>query len=280
MNSSFLVDDKGEVHLGDRHVSEAAFGEDADEAALGGIEHDGRVEWGVCDRYVRVRLRPSIVSPAAYARLMDWLEATRPARILLAAHIHGEWDYEFFRDPQAAARRVRDLVEACGGGRTCNLRRRPCSPRALIPDRNVQRALAYWREHRHQFQAAQALRVLGPLLRERWVLYASLPQGGFAVTEFGAYHTDHVRRYLTARKGTRLSEADPDSFLSRACAQVYRNVLGSFEPNAEELDAVAYWPGFGRVRSRYRRLMLPFKSPAGCCLLSGICLDSGIDLLE
>ena len=91
-------------------------------------------------------------------------------------------------------------------------------------------------------------------------------------------------RWLTSVRTTRqrhtLLRPEEENFTARGCAQVYRDITQAFEPRSDELDAVAYWPGYGRLRSRYRRLMLPFRASERTWLASGICLDPGIDLLD
>ena len=180
--------------------------------------------------------------------------------------------------PDSTADRISDLVEHHGGAASCNVRRRACALRDF-PEKRLDDVLGFWREHRNSFQREETMPVLGPLLDDRWVLYEELPSGAFKVADFGPYHTDHVRKWLTRQRHT-LLRPEEDNFTARGCALVYRDITHAFEPRSDELDAVAYWPGYGRLRSRYRRLMLPFRAGDRTWLASGICLDPGIDLLD
>jgi hypothetical protein len=274
--SSFLVDDRGNVHLGRAAHQVAPVAED--DVAMAAVKDGGQIEWFVREGHVRVRLRPSMVSPAAFARVLAWLASRGPERVLLSSFIGKEWHYEYLRSSSGAGERVRELVERHGGGRSCNLRRRACSGLAF-PDSLFDQAVGFWRDHRDSFEPDLSMRVLGPLLDGKWLLYERLSNGGFAVAGFGPCHTDHVRKWLeTHREPLHLQGGE--SFVSRACAQVYRDVANAFEPSADELDAVSHWTGFGRLRSSYRRVMLPFRSGERGWVVSGIRLDASIDLLE
>jgi len=165
---SFLVDDTGSVQFG--RTSRWVASDNVDDDALSAVRELGRIEWLVRDGHVRVRLRPSLVSHAAYARLMGWLARHQPERVLLSWFAMGEWQYEYLRSSSLAARRLRELVERHGGATSCNLRRhaRPVGGRSA-------RAIEFWREHRDNFQVEPAMDVLGRLLDDRWILYEVLP---------------------------------------------------------------------------------------------------------
>ena len=274
--ASFLVDDTGSVHLGGSARRAAV--DDPDGVAVSAITERGQIEWLVRGGHVRVRLRPSMVSPAAYGRLKTWLACVQPERVLLSWFANGEWHYEFLRSPSLTAERITHLVGHHGGASGCNVRRRGCALTDFT-EKRLDDVLGFWREHRNGFQREETMPVLGPLLDDRWVLYEELPSGVFKVADFGPYHTDHVRKWLTRQRHA-LLRPEEDNFTARGCAQVYRDIMHAFEPQSDALDAVAYWPGYGRLRSRYRRLMLPFRAGNRTWLASGICLDPGIDLLD
>jgi hypothetical protein len=139
---AFHLDDRGEVHL--RSGSTPLQAVEVPEDELAAVTERGFVEWRLRDGHVSVRLRPSLVSSAAYARLMSWLLGHRPERVLLSYFVEGRWEYEFLRQPGEAARRVRWLIELHGGGGYCNARRRriPISANCNPPD--WRRAVDFW----------------------------------------------------------------------------------------------------------------------------------------
>src|SRR6185312_126716 len=90
---AFRLDDRGDVHLEAHSRARDVDGCGDDELAR--VKDSGHVEWCVRDGHVRVKLRPSLVSPAAYARLMGWLVSHPPERVLLSFFVRREWEYEF-----------------------------------------------------------------------------------------------------------------------------------------------------------------------------------------
>ena len=77
---AFRLDDRGDVHL--QAHSRAIHVDDSEDNDLARVKESGHVEWRVRRGHVHVRLRPSLVSPAAYARVMEWLVGHRPERVL------------------------------------------------------------------------------------------------------------------------------------------------------------------------------------------------------
>ena len=218
--ASFLVDDTGCIHFG-RAAHRVV--DDADDDAVSAVRERGQIEWLVRGGHVRIRLRPSMVSPAAYGRLNAWLASVQPERVLLSWFAKGEWHYEFLRSPALTAERITDLVGHHGGAASCNVRRRACALRDF-PEKRLDDVLGFWREHRNSFQREETMAALGPLLDDRWVLYEELPSGAFKVADFGPYHTDHVRKWLTRQRHALLSPEE-DNFTARGCAQVYRDII-------------------------------------------------------
>ena len=106
------------------------------------------MEWCVRSGHVSVRMRPSLVSPGAYSRLMGWLMQHRPRRVLLSSFVEQRWEYEYCREPGEAARRVRWLIELHGGGGYCDARRRRVSVLSARNPLGWKHAAAFWKEHR------------------------------------------------------------------------------------------------------------------------------------
>ena len=138
--ASFLVDDTGSVHLG-RSAHRVAV-DDPDDDALLAVRERGQIEWLVRGGHVRIRLRPSMVSPAAYGRLNAWLASVQPERVLLSWFAMGEWHYEFLRSPTLTADRITDLVGHHGGAASCNVRRRACALRDF-PEKRLDDVLGF-----------------------------------------------------------------------------------------------------------------------------------------
>lgn len=272
---AFLLDDRGEVHLElrlpgmlpddhfeDRHVA---------------VRERGYVEWQVRAGHVFVRLRPSLVSPAAFARLMSWLLGHRPERVFLSCFVKGEWTYEYLRKPKEAARRVQWLVELHGGGDNCNVRRQRISISSSRNPPQWERAVDLWRQF-HACDPNLISHLFDGLFAGRWILYARGSDNTFAIDDFGPNQSAHVMRWLTARRDISVADA-PDSPFSRSCDWAYQSAASTCEPRSDETDLIAHWTGYGRRRSQFRRLVLPFRSEGRTWLLSAIQMDPAIDLL-
>ena len=98
------------------------------------------------------------------------------------------------------------------------------------------------------------------------------------LVRFGDNNSPYVAKWLSQNIGSLLTSA-PDTAYSQSCIAAYRCVEEADEPSLEDVDAFAVWPGFGHVRSRYHRLMLPLKSDKTALLLVATTMDETIDLI-
>ena len=187
------------------------------------------MEWRVRRGHVRVRLRPSLVSPAAYARAMEWLVNHRPERVLLSYFVDQRWEYEYLRNAGEAARRIRWLVELYGGGGYCNARRRTISLSSNLRPKTWRHAIDFWRELRGNIDPVTAADNLDRFFAGRWIVYACEPHNGFSVGAFGANHAEHVSKWLKAHRGVRIAEPS-DSVFSQSGARVYQSVTVASSP--------------------------------------------------
>ena len=271
----FRLDDRGDVLLQARlHACR----EDLDDE-LTCVKATGHVEWRVRDGHVRVRFRPSLISPDAYARLMGWLVGHPSERVLLSYFVHGRWEYEFLRKRGEAARRIRWLVELYGGGGYCNTRRQKISISSGVNPRGWKAAVDFWREFREQDDPGTHTHALDGFFAGQWILYAIGPDRNFSVSAFGANHSDHVRKWLNAHRGVDIVGSS-DHLFAQNCARVFHSVAATFEPRADETDVITHWNGYGRRRSGFRRLALPFRSRGKTWVFSGIEMDPAIELLD
>ena len=93
---------------------------------------------------------------------------------------------------------------------------------------------------------------------------------------FGVKHAPHVHNFL--RKGRLLKQSTPGLLLERSIQQ-WHEAISAFEPRGEEVELVAHWAGFGRRKSHFRRVSLPFRSSETSIVVSGLASDATIDLL-
>jgi hypothetical protein len=279
IESSFLLDHSGEVHLEATAYSGSVCIDEREAGVLSGVKDNGQVEWRVRDGHVRLRFRPSLVSPATYARVMAWLTCNPPQRVMLSYFVEGCWQYEYLRRPLEAARRFRWLVELYGGGGNCNARRRSRPISSVLQQKGWRPATEFWKEHRVDLDPPAAVRAFNEFFSGRWILYACEPDSSFSVFDFGNNHAAYMKKWLRTRRNAPI--ADPlDSVFSQSCSRIYQSVVEGSEPRTDETDVISHWTGYGRRRAGFRRLMLPFRSAGHNLVLSGIQMDTSIDLLE
>ncbi len=265
--TSYLIAPSGDVKIGDADPFLA------DDFAFDAVTVHGGVEWLERSGHIRIRLRPALTTPAARSRLQDWLNSTRPPRVLLSYFVRQRWHYEFLQDARTTPQRVDRLMEIHGTGQ---IRHRS---RSLDDPRNSAGFLAsvdFWRSRRSSFEPTADLDLLDPLLGSRWLLLES-PE--WRIAHFGQCNSPYVMKWLEANIGAPLTSG-PDAAYARDCVTVYQRVEEAREPLMEDVDMLANWGSYGRVRSRYYRLMLPFEAGRKKWLLVSTAIDAGIDLIE
>ena len=267
VTSSYLITPSGDVRIG--NVDPFL----ADNFAFDAVTVHGEVEWLERLGHIRIRLRPSLTTPAARSRLHDWLNSTRPPRVLLSYFVGQRWHYEFLQDARSTPRCVDRLMEIHAGGHLRHQTRPLDDPRNAA---GFLAAVGFWHAKRSNFDPTGDLGLLDPLLASRWLLL-EIPE--YRIMHFGQSNSPYVMKWLEANVGAPLSSG-PDAAYSRDCVSVYRRAEEAWQPLMEDVDTFANWGSYGRVRSRYCRLMLPFAAGRKKWLLVSTAIDARIDLIE
>lgn len=228
---TFQLDDCGDVLL---RTERPSVGEGL--ADLASVQERGFIEWRVRGAGVLVRLRPALVSPAAYERLMHWLAFHRPEGVQLAYLVQGNWGYDSLSAPDAA-RRVRWLVERYGGAADSNTRRRRL-PANRMP-RAWHGAIDFWRQFR-EVDPRTSAHLYETLLGGRWILYERRADNTFGTEVFGGTQSRHVRRWLANGGAATDRAAPPNQLFAQICEHPYKSAIDRFEPRTEEIDTVAF----------------------------------------
>lgn len=266
----FLIDDRGDVQVGTRGLARVSLPplkvvpleiphRTSDDETLRAIKENGFVEWRAHEGHVRIRLRPSMITQQAFERIVSWIDSEQPARLLIGYFVFNQWEYEYLLSPRQALRRLEDLVRKYGTLGPNGVRTQVQPSQSLTEVDNFAEIVAYWRSHRQQFDNEAAIRHLDPLMFGRWVLLEEQGSNGYTVSTFGARNPVYVQKWLRRSVGEPLMSGLDKRYL-RATEQAYRAVAAAFEPRHEEVDTMVTWPGYGRMRNRYQRLMLPFRS--------------------
>ena len=264
---SYLITSSGDIRIGNADPFLA------DNVAFDAVTVHGEIEWLERTGHIRIRMRPSLTTPAAQSRLLDWLNSTRPPRVLLSYFVRQRWHYEFSQEARKTPRRVERLKEIHGGGPIRHQARPLDDPRNTA---GVLATLDFWRARRSNFNPTADLGLLEPLLGSRWLL---LEGPEYRVSQFGQGNSPYVMKWLETNVGAPLTSG-PDAAYARSCVTVYRTAVEARQPLMEDVDTLANWGSYGRVRSRYCRLMLPLEGGRKNWLLVSTAIDAGIDLIE
>lgn len=74
-------------------------------------------------------------------------------------------------------------------------------------------------------------------------------------------------------------EEQPDRAYGRWVVDAYYDAVQSTAPRLDQVDAIVSWPQEGRLRMRYKRLIVPIRvSDQEVYLLGGSVVDDRIDL--
>ncbi len=269
---SFWIDERGGVQHG--HTNAFL----SDNLDCDGVEVRGHVEWNVGVKHLRIRLRPALTTPAAHRRLLSWLESTQASRILLCVLIGREWQYAILSDTRLAAQRVDEFMDAHGSANHGYVKRQVRSLAVPIRNQGFAGALDYWKNQRQNFSPERAISVLNPLLNSCWLLFERPVDGDFRLAGFGDANPPYAVKWLARNVGAPIA-ALPDAAYAQETISAYRSVELTSEPCLDDVDAFASWLTFGRVRSCYSRLMLPFNSGDKSWLVVGKLKGSNIDLM-
>jgi hypothetical protein len=250
---SFWIDERGAVEHGSPISTFSVDGLNGD-----GVEVRGHVEWSVGATYLRIRLRPALTTPAAHYRLSSWLHSTCATRILLCAFIGHEWQYEILGDTKLAAQRVDTLMQQHGSPNKGYLKRDILPLSEPLRDHGFAGAFDFWKQNRQAFSPAQVLATLDPLLNSSWLLFERANDDGYRLTGFGANNPQYAAKWFARNIGAPIAGM-PDPDYAVATINAYRHVELTDEPCLDNIEAYASWLTFGRVRSKYSRLILPFK---------------------
>jgi hypothetical protein len=231
---------------------------------------------------LHIRLRPSHVSPVAFAGLMYWLADKQPERVMLSKLEAGAWAHELLGSSAAAAPRLARIVNDAQCKRRGDLLARARDIETLAAEHPLKQLHAA----RADLQDALERNDIGGLLD-----LVSAHVGGrhsmsradpalkrIVITSIGDGFASEARYWLGRVVGHRMDDI-PDAAYGRWCAEVYGEAIRLATAQLHDLDVIVEWPGEGRKRYRTTRLLLPLRETSGHhVVLSATLPDLGIDL--
>lgn len=233
-------------------------------------------------RSIHLSLRPALTTPATLGTLFYRLAEATPERLLIS-YLQNAWQHEVLRSAHEAMLRLEDLVFATSTWRpssTYLVQRHPLVLRQHSALESLGPLLAIW--HVTGGLWTDRLRDLLTALNllDRAILLHN-PAGGDRLvfdhrgTSFSFYPPSWNRLAIG-----RDIEDQPDRDYGARTAHTYREVLGDGEPRFEAVDAVIRDPGHDVRRSRYDRLILPWRTSENERFLTGVSVLRATYLLE
>jgi hypothetical protein len=181
--------------------------------------------------------------------------------------------------PKRATGRIASIVNSAKARVSAATISRNISYDHLTPSNTLRQAIDHWKGVRDCSDRNQFTTLLRGTLESRFVLFKTPKRSEeFIVEAVGDGLPPFAHEWLSRTIGMRVQD-QPDNLYGQSCAETYAQALHRQEPKLEDVDAVATWPGYGPVRRRYKRVILPFRhEDGGTRVLSATLPDSSIDL--
>jgi hypothetical protein len=233
-------------------------------------------------RSIHLSLHPALVTPATLGTLFYLLAEAMPERLLLS-YLQRTWQHEVLRSAHEAMLRLEDLVYATPTWRprsTYVVQRHPLTPRKHSALQSLGPLLAIW--HVTGGLWTDRLRDLLTTLNllERAVVLHNPTGGDRLVFDYrGASFSFYPPSWNRLAIGRDL-EDQPDRDYGLRTAHSYRGALGDGQPRFEAVDAVIRAPGQDTRRSRYDRLILPWRTSDNERFLTGVSVLRATYFLE
>lgn len=282
--SMMLIDDDGSVsdsrslHLRTR-LNAIQVGDGFSEYAVRNL---GFVALQPSNRAVHVRLRPTHVSPVAFAGLMYWLADQRPERVMLATLDGDVWQHQMMGNAEMAAariaqivRRAQDMVEDLFLAKRRSLDELPEDH----PMRQLYEARAELQEAVLRHDIAGAAKLMATHVGGRHSISHATPDlRRIVLAAVGDGFDAEPRYWLQRVVGCRLDDL-PDARYGAWAAMSYAEAIREGGTQLHDVDIMIEWPGEGRRRYRSKRLLMPMKDADGRhVVLSSTLTDASIDL--
>jgi hypothetical protein len=234
-----------------------------DDLATGLVRNLGFVAGLAQGRNAAVRLHLGLVSEIALAASFYWLSDCSPARVLID-FVGSRQPAEVCTSAGAAIARLIGLTRERDFAR--HVAEKPCSIDDLASGSALRGLLELWTSCGGRFDERAFLDYAARRLLRRYLVVRDSPTRGLVIDTIGEGLHVPERDWFRSAVGCPIEE-QPDAPYWRWVARIQRTALCSNNPVVSDIDASIYWPSLGRVRRRYRRLLLPCTTTEGTRLL-------------
>ncbi|MFZ1104827.1 MAG: hypothetical protein WAN86_18590 [Hyphomicrobiaceae bacterium] len=210
-----------------------------------------------------LRLQLDLVSDIALAAAYYWLSDCEPRRVLID-YLGPPRPAEVFTSAETAIARLVRLTRDREASR--HVAEKPCSVDQLAAGSPLHGLLELWAQNGGRYDAAAFSEYATRRLLKRFLVVRRDDANGLVFDTIGEGLHVPERGWFRSAIG-RPIEHQPDAPYWRWVAQIQRSALQANDPVVSDIDASIYWPSLGRVRRRYRRLLLPCTAPDGTQLL-------------
>jgi hypothetical protein len=231
--------------------------------ALGLARNLGFVAGSHSGSNAALRLQLDLVSDIALAAAFYWLSDCEPRRVLID-YLGPSRPAEVFGSAEAAIARLVRLTRDREASR--NVAERPCSLEQLATGSPLRGLVELWAQNGGRYDPAAFSEYAARRLLKRYLIVRHDDANGLVFDTIGEGLHVPERDWFRSAIG-RPIEHQPDAPYWRWVAQVQRAALQADRPVLSDIDASIFWPSLGRVRRRYRRLLLPCTAQDGTRLL-------------
>ncbi len=275
-----LIDSQGQVwdgssrQLHDAYDSPYSGGDFSDYAVV----NLGFIAINVYGHSGQIRLRPNFTTDASFDSLHRWLQSRRFDRVVITSWSE-RWNYDLQQSNQDALVRLDRLIEIAKRVQPDEYLSRNM-PEPTVRDPETMRTLfKNWPQLAANSSEAELRRLLEPLLGHRYVVVkGNRDAKNLIFSEFGGGIFANYHVWRSCAVGAPIQE-QPDRAYGRWVADAYRDAVLSNAPRLDQVDAIVRWPQEGRLRMRYKRLIVPIRvSDQEVHLLGGSVVDDRIDL--
>ncbi|MBO0764231.1 MAG: hypothetical protein J2P50_06560 [Hyphomicrobiaceae bacterium] len=234
-----------------------------DDVPTGLVRNLGFVAGRTLSNNAALRLHGELVSDVALAAAFYWLSDCRPARVLID-FVEPSRPAEVCTSAEAAIARLVDLTR----GRDFNrhVAEQPCSINDLPAGSPLRGLLGLWASNSGGFNEEAYFEYAARRLLKRFLVVRQNLANALVIDRIGDGLRVPEREWFKSALGRPIEE-QPDTPYWRWVARVQRAALQTNNPVLSDIDASIYWPSRGRVRRRYRRLLLPCTTREGTRLL-------------
>jgi hypothetical protein len=210
-----------------------------------------------------VRLHLDVVSDVALAAAFYWLSDCNPGRVLID-FVAAPRPAEVCTSAGAAIARLVDLTRGREFGR--HVTEKACTVEQLPAASPLRELVELWASNAGRFNRQAFFDYAGRRLLKRFLVVRESGAKGLVIDTVGKGLHVPERAWFRSAVGRPIEE-QPDTSYWRWVARIQRAALHSNSPVVSDIDASIYWPSLGRVRRRYRRLLLPCTASDGSRLL-------------